>query len=41
MRGSAFMNLNKSEQGLEDYKTAARLGSKEAMEFLKNKGIAW
>jgi len=35
------MKINKSNEATEDFKAAARLGSKEAMEYLKSKGVAW
>jgi hypothetical protein len=35
------MKINKSNEATEDFKVAARLGSKEAMEYLKSKGVAW
>ena len=40
-RGAVYMKINKSNEATEDFKVAARLGSKEAMEYLKSKGVAW
>lgn len=40
-RGLAQIKLGNHKQGLEDIKTAARGGFKEAQDFLKTKGIKW
>jgi protein O-mannosyl-transferase len=40
-RGIAFGKLGRYEQGYADLKTAARLGSEDAKNFLKSHGIDW
>jgi Flp pilus assembly protein TadD len=40
-RGLAYDTLGNSRQALEDLKIAAGLGSKNAQDFLRSKGISW
>ena len=40
-RGLAYSKLGEGEKAVEDVKKAANLGSKEAMELLKSKGLSW
>ncbi len=40
-RGAAYLKLNNEQKGIEDIKIAAKLGSYEAKDYLKQKGISW
>ncbi len=40
-RGIIFYSLGNKNQAINDYKIAARLGDKEAQEYLIKRGIAW
>jgi len=40
-RGASHQRLRNYRQALEDLKIAARLGCREAQEFLRSKGISW
>ena len=40
-RGDAYMALGNNRRGIEDRKIAARLGLKEAQDYLRSKGIEW
>lgn len=40
-RGTVYDKLNMPEKSLADLKIAAKLGDKEAQDYLKAKGIAW
>jgi len=40
-RGAAYLKLNNEQKGMEDIKKAAKLGSYEAKDYLKQKGISW
>jgi len=40
-RGFAYYNLGDQKRAIKDYKTAARLGLKEAEDSLSSKGIDW
>ena len=40
-RGVAYLNLGNKKQAIKDYKIAARLGLKEAQDFLRSEGIVW
>ncbi len=39
-RGAAYLKLNNEQKGIEDIKIAAKLGSYEAKDYLKQKGIS-
>jgi hypothetical protein len=40
-RGLAYGSLGNSQQALEDWKTAARLGLKSVQDILRSQGINW
>jgi Flp pilus assembly protein TadD len=40
-RGAAYLKLNNEQKGIADIKIAAKLGSYEAKDYLKQKGIGW
>jgi hypothetical protein len=33
--------LDKYNQAIKDFQTAAQLGNKQAMDYLKSKGMSW
>ena len=39
--GNAYQNLTQGTQSWEDLKTAARLGSRDAQDYLTSRGISW
>jgi tetratricopeptide (TPR) repeat protein len=41
MRGIAYEKLGNYQQAIRDYKTAAKLGSKDAQDFLRKLGTDW
>lgn len=40
-RGEAYYKLGDTQQAIRDYKISAKLGFKNAQDFLKSKGIEW
>jgi tetratricopeptide (TPR) repeat protein len=40
-RGFAYGKLGDHRQAIKDYKTAARLGDKDAQDYLRSKRISW
>jgi hypothetical protein len=40
-RGFAYSKLGNYQQGIDDFKIAARLGFGDAQVFLRSKGIGW
>jgi Flp pilus assembly protein TadD len=40
-RGMAYSKLKYDDQAISNYKSAARLGNKQAQDHLRSKGISW
>jgi Tfp pilus assembly protein PilF len=40
-RAVVYEELGDHQNALKDYKTAAKLGSKDAQKYLKTKGVNW
>jgi tetratricopeptide (TPR) repeat protein len=40
-RGQVYEKINDSDQAITDYKEAAKLGNKDAKDYLKSKNINW
>ena len=40
-RGNAYYKLGNKKAAIEDFKISARLGYKDAQDFLRSQGIEW
>ena len=41
LRGSIFQEMGSYSKAIDDIKVAARLGHKEAQDYLNSQGVAW